>query len=222
MALFAIGDVHGCLTALETVWDAAAPHPGDTVVFLGDYVDRGPDTRGVLQWLHEKQQTHRLVMLRGNHDLMMMSARRHMPDLRMWLDVGGLAVLDSYGIGDDLRWHEHVPAEHWRLLEATHPYHREGNVHFVHATLTPGVPLKKQSDEALYWEKLQDPAPYAPDALVVCGHTAQRSGQIADFGHTVCIDTFVYGDGYLTCFEVESGRYWQANQQGEVGGPFVR
>ncbi|MBY0512714.1 MAG: serine/threonine protein phosphatase, partial [Gemmataceae bacterium] len=86
MRVLAIGDVHGCLEPLDALLDWVRPGPDDTVVTLGDYVDRGPDTKGVLDRLIGlKREGLRLVCLRGNHELMMLAAREGRGDLRMWL-----------------------------------------------------------------------------------------------------------------------------------------
>lgn len=215
-ALYAIGDVHGCRTALETLLEAVAPTPHDTLVMLGDYVDRGPDTRGVIELLRQYQQTHRVVTLRGNHEAMMLNARHQRPELLRWLRVGGEAVLDAYDISDGLDWYRKIPTAHWQFLEATVPsFAQEGWV-FVHAAVVPGLPLADQPEEVLFWQKIARPKPYLPGVTVVCGHTAQKNGLPADFGHTICIDTFAWGGQWLTCLDVHSGHYWQASQRGEL------
>ncbi len=98
MRLLAIGDIHGCLTALNTLLDAVAPEADDQIIALGDYVDRGPDSRGVLDHLIALHAGGRLIALRGNHDAMMLDAR-HLTD-SLWLACGGDATLLSYGITD--------------------------------------------------------------------------------------------------------------------------
>src|SRR5690242_9506638 len=98
MRILAIGDIHGCLTALDTLLDAVAPEPDDQIIALGDYVDRGPDSRGVLDRLIALYAGGRVVPLRGNHDVMMMEARKGR-DLG-WLLVGGKQTLLSYGFTD--------------------------------------------------------------------------------------------------------------------------
>src|SRR5690349_9006235 len=96
MRLLAIGDIHGCLTALDALLDAVAPQADDQIVALGDYVDRGPDSRGVLDRLIALHAGGRVVALRGNHDVMMLEARNGR-DLG-WLAVGGKETLLSYGV----------------------------------------------------------------------------------------------------------------------------
>jgi serine/threonine protein phosphatase 1 len=68
----------------------------------------------------------------------------------------------------------------------------------------------------LLWEKFGDPPPHISGKTMICGHTPQKSGRPKSVGHAVCLDTWVYGDGWLTCLDVERGNYWQANQRGEV------
>src|SRR5690348_9795781 len=93
MRLLAIGDIHGCLRAFTTLLDLVALHPDDQIITLGDYVDRGPDSRGVLDRLVALYDTGRLIPLRGNHDVMMLGARE-IPD-PFWLGFGGAATLLS-------------------------------------------------------------------------------------------------------------------------------
>src|SRR5256885_14038851 len=92
MRTLAIGDVHGASAALDALLALVRPTPDDFLVFLGDYVDRGPDTRGVLDRLIALGKSHRCVFLRGNHELMMTRARHDRSALRLWLAVGGAAA----------------------------------------------------------------------------------------------------------------------------------
>src|SRR5262245_14510494 len=117
MRTLAIGDIHGCLRALTALLGAARPRPDDFLVTLGDYVDRGPDSSGVLDYLVDLYATGRLVPLRGNHDQMMVDARAG--DAReLWLSCGGAATLRSYGLAapetDPL---DAIPDRHWQFLE---------------------------------------------------------------------------------------------------------
>src|SRR5918998_722468 len=99
MRVLAIGDIHGCLHPFNDLLDWVKPDADDLVVTLGDYVDRGPDTRGVLDRLVGlKQSGMRLVCLRGNHEVMMLAARYgDRGDPANWLSVGGVQTLGSYG-----------------------------------------------------------------------------------------------------------------------------
>ncbi len=93
----AIGDIHGCLAALATLIDTIAPGPEDTVITLGDYIDRGPQSRGVLDRLIALSRRCQLVPLQGNHEEMLLDALRDSTLLRRWLSLGGVDTLRSYG-----------------------------------------------------------------------------------------------------------------------------
>src|SRR5262245_59785746 len=117
MRLLAVGDIHGCSTAFRTLLEAVALQPDDTLITLGDYVDRGPDSRGVLVPLLALHATGRLIALRGNHDKLMVEAKRNV-DRRLWLSWGGRATLASYGIPNaSAATYPQVPEEHWQFLE---------------------------------------------------------------------------------------------------------
>jgi len=220
MRTLAIGDVHGCSAVLDTLLAAVRPAAGDRLVFLGDYVDRGPDSRGVIDRVITLSRTHDVVALRGNHELMMQRARGDRADFRMWTSVGGLQTLGSYGPAPGRSGTlADVPAEHWKFLEETCRDYFETDTHiFVHATVYPDLPLENQPELMLFWEFLDKDRPIAHESgkTVVCGHTSQKSGEILDLETAVCIDTYAYGGGWLTCLDVGSGRYWQANILGKV------
>jgi serine/threonine protein phosphatase 1 len=219
MRTLAIGDIHGCLTALDALLDVVEPQPDDLVVTLGDYVDRGPDSKGVLDRLIELHGRCRLVALKGNHELMMLAACVDLDHFREWLACGGTQALASYGAAREFEtFAQHVPAEHWRFLEnQCLPFHQIDTHFFVHANVYPDIPLAEQPDHMLYWEHLVEAwsRPHESGKIMICGHTQQRSGQPLNLGHAVCIDTWAYGDGWLTCLDVETGMYWRANQRGE-------
>jgi serine/threonine protein phosphatase 1 len=220
MRTLAIGDVHGCPAALDALLAAARPTPDDVLVFLGDYVDRGPDSRGVIDRVLALRRAHRVIALRGNHELMMLRARADRAEYRMWCDVGGLQCLASYGPAPGrVGTLADVPAAHWRFLDEECVDYHETDTHiFVHANLAAELPLDEQPELMLFWEFLHPsyPVRHYSGKTMVCGHSSQRSGEVLDLGTAVCIDTFAYGGGWLTGLDVESGRYWQANVSGKV------
>ena len=217
MRTLAIGDIHGASTLLDALLAAVAPTPRDTLVFLGDYVDRGPDTRGVLDRLIALKSQVPCVFVLGNHELMMMRARDDASTRKMWLAVGGRQALASYARDGGAGSLELIPAIHWDFLKNDCSDFAETPTHvFVHAGLDPDKPLDRQTEEALFWEFLAGPFRLADGRKVVCGHTSQKSGEILDYGDTVCIDTHAYGGGKLTCLDVDSGHYWQADALGRV------
>lgn len=210
--ILAIGDIHGCLTALETLLAAVKPDATDTVVTLGDYVDRGANSCGVLDRLLALAGETNLVALRGNHDLMMLEARESAAYRNQWMmGVGGDATVASYNGSLD-----NVPPAHWQFLTNTVPYHQTATHLFVHAGLEPHTPLDKQTAETLFWRKLFDPAPHPSGKTVVVGHTSQKSGTLLDYGHTVCIDTFAYGGQWLSCLDTATGTIVQTSEHGDT------
>ncbi|QDT15969.1 metallophosphoesterase [Alienimonas californiensis] len=218
---FALGDVHGCATALAALLDALPLRPGDVVIPLGDLVDRGPDSRGVLDRLIRFEADFprvELIPLRGNHEIMMREARGGVEERRRWLECGGDATLGSYaplGRGASLK---DVPAEHWTFLnERLHAYHESDDCLFVHANLYPDLPLAEQPDFMLYWEFCHEPPPpHQSGKRMICGHTRQRSGLPRVMENAVCIDTGACKGGWLTGLCAETGEVWQADERGRV------
>lgn len=212
MKIFALGDIHGGLTAFERVLELANPQPDDLIVTLGDYIDRGPDSRGVIELLISLAQNGNLVSLRGNHELMMLAARGNMGVARDWLHYGGIETIESYRaetLAD-------IPANHWQFLEEfCRDYFETEDFVFVHAGLDPNLPMEKQSESLLFWKKFAAPR-HVSGKTTICGHTAQKSGLPFVTQHAICLDTWVYGEGWLSCLELGSGRLFQANQKGEA------
>ena len=209
----AIGDIHGCAAALAALLAAVQPASDDVMVTLGDYVDRGPDSKGVIELLLALGTRCRHVALRGNHELMMLDAMRSDAWLSSWLNAGGKATLASYGESfDDL------PSDHLDFLTNTlQPFYECDTHFFVHANARAGQPLEEQSDAARYWQKFRDPEAHMSGKIMVCGHTPQASGVPIRNDHAICIDTKVYADdGWLTCLDVASGKIWQANESGDT------
>lgn len=210
--LFAIGDIHGCAEALKRLDAELSFAATDTVVTLGDYVDRGPDSRGVIDYLLGLRDRCQLLPLRGNHEIMMLRARRERSAIPDWLGFGGDATLDSYGASS----FDDIPEAHWDFLKSTLPYHEADRDFFVHANACPDRALADQPDAMLYWEFIGVPDPHCSGRRMVCGHSAQRSGVPLDFGHAVCIDTWAHGGGWLTCLDVGANAIWQASLTGEL------
>lgn len=213
MRTLAIGDIHGCRVALETLVEAVGVTSEDTLVTLGDYVDRGKQTKEAIEFLLELRNRCELFTLRGNHEIMMERARCSRGEASQWLSVGGHAVLDSYRATNL----DGIPKEHWDFLAACLPYYENATHFFVHANADPDLDLADQPDDMRYWQHFDDPLPHKSGKTMVCGHTAQHSGLPLNLGHAVCIDTFAHGSGgWLTCLDTATGSYWQANQKGET------
>lgn len=224
MRVLAIGDIHGCLGPLDDLLKWVEPAQDDLLITLGDYVDRGPDTRGVLDRLIELKRKLHLICLRGNHEEMMVSAYRgDRSDKKMWLGVGGIQALGSYGqFPGRSGTLEDVPLEHWDFLDnGLVNYHETELFIFVHATVNCDLPMREQSDNALLWEFLPDAMRHISKKTVICGHTSQKSGEPKVVPGAVCIDTHAYGGGWLTCLDAISGRYWQVDMIGRKREGYV-
>lgn len=216
MAIYAIGDIHGSLKALKTIFKQGVIQPNDKVVFLGDYVDRGPDSKGVIDWLIKNQEDFDFEFILGNHEIMMITAKASPERLVEWLHFGGAITLDSYKIGDDQNWMNKIDKTHWNFMDSCLDYLEIGNFIFVHAGLENGKNLDEQNKHHLFWKKYEEPEAYDSTKTVICGHTSRKNGEIADFGHTICIDTYAHGGMWLTCLNVETGEFLKANNKGRT------
>jgi serine/threonine protein phosphatase 1 len=216
MRTLAIGDIHGCRSALTTLLHAVKPTKNDQVIFLGDYVDRGPDSPGVINTLLSLQSRCKTVFLRGNHEAMMLDARESFLKSDTWQSCGGFETITSYGAERLTDWVSSVPAAHWCFLEQTIRTFEMPKQIFVHACLDPALDLKDQPDWIVFWEYFESIRPHKSGKKVVCGHTPQPKGLIQDVGFAICIDTGCVFGRWLTCLDVDSGHYWQANENGEI------
>ena len=209
----AIGDVHGHLAALAGLLHLIEPTANDTIIMLGDYVDRGPDSRGVLDHLIELADRCQLIPLMGNHEEMMLGACEGRDNLRFWLNCGGGATLESYGPDLNL---DGIPRAHFHFLEQCRPHYEMATHFFIHARYDPWLPLERQDSKTRLWLDLDEeiPEPHMNGQIAVVGHTVQRTGRILDLPHLKCIDTGCGFGGLLTALDVISGRIWQVEETG--------
>jgi serine/threonine protein phosphatase 1 len=213
--IIAIGDTHGCSAALAAVLDAISPALDDTIVLLGDYIDRGPDSAGVVEQLIALSHRVTLVPLLGNHDEMLLDIfHGHHYLLNDWLAFGGDATLASYGCDSPTE----IPTAHIDFFAACQPWFETQRHFFVHASYDPKRQLRNQPAELLRWQTIRErpPGPHRSGKVAVVGHTTQKSGEVLDLGYLKCIDTWVYGEGWLTAIDVEKGRLWQADKEGRM------
>lgn len=203
-----VGDIHGCRQELELMLADLAAGPDDTLVFLGDYVDRGPDVRGVVQRLVElkAEGPARTVFLRGNHEDMLLSyLGRGGHYGEAFLGNGGDATVRSYGVAglpSPERFEQALPPAHLEFLSNTTFLHVESDYLMVHAGLRPGRPLARQSPHDLLWIRDDFIArPHDFRKTVIFGHTPMRE-VLEDLPYKIGIDTgCVYG-GMLTALEL--------------------
>ena len=214
--ILAIGDIHGCSTALRALIDAIDPGPDDLVVPLGDFIDCGPDSRGVVQQLIALSSQCRVISLLGNHEEMLLNALESRSEFRYWIKLGGKQTLGSYSTTrSDL---EVIPAEHVAFIRGCRNYYETQTHIFVHANFDPELPMCRIDGGKLRWEHLDMSRlrPHCSGKTVVVGHTPQPDGAIQDLGFLVGIDTDCCRGGWLTAFDVSTGQTIQADQSGRV------
>ena len=213
--LIAIGDIHGCSEALAALLKAIQPTAGDRIITLGDYVDRGPDSRGVIDQLLELQRRCWLIPLMGNHDMMLLGlAEGHQYVFNSWIGQGGGPTLQSFRCAHP----REVPERYLSFLRGCRSMYETPGTLFVHANYMPNRPIEEQPKFVQRWESLRSrcpPAHYSGKTVIV-GHTSQRSGEILDLGYLKCIDTYCYGGRWLTALDAETGEVWQTNQFGQL------
>ncbi|MGF1571931.1 MAG: metallophosphoesterase family protein [Sumerlaeia bacterium] len=214
MSTFVIGDLHGCLDALKTMVKFANITENDTLITLGDVVDRGPSSAAIIDWLIARHQVAPTVSLLGNHEIMMMRSRFSPSEFNDWLLYGGRETLASYGTEIITI----IPTKHWDFLDHTCVDYHELTHHFcVHAAVNPLLSLPQQPEIILFWEKLQiPPKPHQNGKIMICGHTAQKNGLPYLTPTTICLDTWCYGGGWLTALQLETGQLYQTRESGET------
>jgi serine/threonine protein phosphatase 1 len=219
-SIYAIGDIHGCLDLLVAAEERIFQHVGSgsepaLVVYLGDYVDRGPNSKGTIDHLMQKlpRPLYRICVC-GNHDDTFLNFVRGDRFDPAWFDLGGERTLLSYGVdamhllaldpqGERLRRAvtDHVPLEHLNFLAGLPVSVSVGNYLFVHAGIVPGVPLNEQSDLDMMW--IREPFLSKGPALgitVVHGHTPS---ELVQYGpNRIGIDTAAYATGKLTVLHI--------------------
>jgi len=210
--LIAIGDIHGFDTALAELLKRIAPQPNDTIVTLGDVVDRGPDSDKVIERLIALATHCNLVSIRGNHDdIMLTICDGGQQFFDMWLTFGGAQTCDSYG-----KVPKNVPEEHIEFLRGMLPYYETKNHFFTHGNYWWDQPLEKQNWGELCWQGLSSwiPRKHISGKTAIVGHSSQKDGKILRRDGLICIDTGVYCGGPLTAMEVNTGQLWQVWDDG--------
>lgn len=209
--LIAIGDIHGHAAALESILDVILPGPDDTIVTLGDYINRGPDSRQVLDLLIDLSRQCQLIPILGNHEEMMLDSRDDPHAELRWKSQGGDATLASYGQDAGIG---HIPRDHWNFLLSCRPYYETDQYVFTHANYCWYSKLEEQPPSLLRWISLEESPPRAHlnGKKFVLGHTP---GSIRDFGFCLCIDTGCGIGGRLTALEVNKDHIWQVEENGE-------
>jgi serine/threonine protein phosphatase 1 len=217
--VYAVGDIHGRLDLLEKLWamieaDAANTGLRNTVIFVGDYVDRGRHSKGVIDFLLKIKQESDVVCLRGNHDQAVLDFIADPKFYRTWKPFGAPETLLSYGVkpprfDDEAEFEKardefaaNCPQAHFEFLQSL-PYSYElGGYFFVHAGVRPGIPLEEQDPQDMLWIRedfLFSRAEF--EKVVVYGHTPVE--QAGRRGHRLSVDTGAYATGRLSAAVLE-------------------
>jgi serine/threonine protein phosphatase 1 len=212
--IYAVGDIHGRSDLLDRVFKAIDrnrlldPDKRALEIYLGDYVDRGPDSAGVIARLRQRASERPVRLLLGNHEAMFMDFLGGKSE-RKWLENGGAATAFSYGVdprlGSDLQeaLTRAVPPDDLVFLNSLRPSFRYGPYFFVHAGIRPNRPIENQSLDDLIWirkEFLDHPGSFGP--IVVHGHTPNAEPDFRP--NRINLDTGAFATNRLTCLRIDS------------------
>lgn len=228
-----IGDIHGCYQELIHLIEFINPTRADTIVSLGDYIDRGSDSKAVLDTLIDLKSKCDLVALLGNHESMMRESfntnhayKDRLGAVKFWLKNGGSETLDSYMYSsDDLLSpyfdESYIPDNiqaHLDFINSMPLYYETQSHIFVHATPFPDLNMDEQDEIDLVWRRAgRIDAQYAYNHIsgktIVSGHTAQSSGlPLALSEKNIIIDSGCKWTGWLTALDINDDKYIQASK----------
>ena len=219
MVIYAIGDIHGRVDLLEMLGtridrDADRERPKEIIeIYLGDYIDRGPNSSRVIDWLLKRQQDRNVLFLRGNHELVLEEFLAKESTLKDWHQIGGFETLASYGV-DYVLLHDNYneteirrefaarfPPEHRQFLNGLATTIDLGAYFFVHAGVRPGVRLDEQAESDCLWirdEFLEHEDDFGH--IVVHGHSPVLAPELLP--NRINLDTAAYATGRLSCLKI--------------------
>lgn len=211
--IFAIGDIHGCISKLENIMDMIdIDVHNDSLVFIGDYIDRGPASKGVVDFvLGLRESINQVICLLGNHEQMFLDYLHDENfNKEIFLVNGGGNTISSYGVIETSEGIKvDVPESHMQFFTSLLPYYETDDYIFVHAGLRPNIPLEKQSIEDLIWirhEFINSSCDFGK--TVVFGHTPLAQPLIDS--NKIGIDTGAVYGGKLTCIQLPEVKIYQA------------
>ena len=210
--LIAIGDIHGHALALRGLLSTIQPSHEDVIVTLGDYVNRGPDSKGVIDCLLELSEQSHLIPILGNHDEMLLDARKDRYAYDRFMFSGGDRTILSYGSTSI----EAIPESHWAFLKSCRDSHVTESFAFTHANFCRCTPFAHQLSSILRWTGIDELeiCSHASGKIAIVGHSAGED--IRDFETCVCIDTGCGFGGLLTAYEPATRKRWQVTESGDI------
>lgn len=193
---YAIGDIHGYFKLLKGLISKLDLKADDELIFLGDYIDRGPNSKKVIDFLIKLSKSYNCIFLRGNHESMMENALKDKRQMPIWLFNGGQSTYESYG------GFEKILETHGEFFNALKPYYLTEQYLFVHAGLRPGVALKNQTENDLYWirEEFILKKTTIPQKIIY-GHTPVNVSS-SPYDDKIGIDTGCAYGGKLTALKL--------------------
>jgi len=219
---YAISDIHGCLTAFNTLLSKLNLTPNDTLITIGDYIDRGPDSKGIIDRIiqlrqeAESKKSPQIITLLGNHEVMIQNARLDSQNYTFWAINGGTECLSSFDLSSDSTLDE-IPPLYWEFFDSLLPYHETDTHLLTHAGCDPALPLAEQTPEDLLWKRFHLAEAHHSGKTLVVGHTIQKDGYPGIRPGCIGIDTGSFKtDGWITALCLEDHSYLQANEKGET------
>ncbi|HWM46454.1 MAG TPA: metallophosphoesterase family protein [Xanthobacteraceae bacterium] len=218
--VYAVGDIHGRRDLLALLMDRidadsrSRPVEKPVEIYLGDYIDRGPDSRGVIDLLIARARTRETICLKGNHEALLLQFMRQPDVLATWRHYGALPTLASYGLYPSLNPSETeqkrlsaglrgaLTGDHTRFLASLVPCAAMGDFLFVHAGVKPGIPLSRQTEHDMMWIRedfLKHESSF--EKMIVHGHTPVTAPEFRT--NRINVDTGAYATGRLSCVVIE-------------------
>ena len=211
--IICIGDIHGELYKLQKLFNKISIGEDDTIIFLGDYIDRGQYSKQVIDYIMDLKTKHNVITLEGNHEQMARSAYKGSIQFYMdWCRNGGETTFKSY------KEHEYpleVMFEGYQkdFFDNLKLCHEEENFIFAHGYIDGDLDCCDQNRWPCLWYRFDDIQPHKSGKTVVVGHTIQRGG-ITNKGYKICIDTGSFlRDGFLTAMVIDGGKVGYINSE---------
>ncbi|MCX7770239.1 MAG: serine/threonine protein phosphatase [Proteobacteria bacterium] len=207
MSLFAIGDIHGCYDKLKKLFEIIPLKKNDEIIFLGDYIDRGPDSKKVIDFILELKSIRgdKVICLKGNHEKMFLDFLKG-ENIDVFFANGGQETIKSYSVSG----HFHLPSEHLDFFNSLKLYYETKDYLFVHAGIAPNKALSAQDEEDLLW--IRSEFIYSDIKIgkkVIFGHTPSRNYLPYFDKDKIGIDTGAVYGGFLTAIKLPEEEIFQ-------------